>query len=72
MELLDDYNTYVLGTIGALTLAFFYFLLRSDPEAPVTYNVTPPAESQPGWTGEPLEELTLKVCLCGLYVFVRN
>ncbi|KAF2689379.1 ALDH-like protein [Lentithecium fluviatile CBS 122367] len=61
MEHLEGYNTYVLGAIGALTLGLFYILLRSDPEAPVPYNVTPPEQSQPGWKGEVLEEPSLKV-----------
>jgi delta 1-pyrroline-5-carboxylate dehydrogenase len=61
MERFEDYNAYVLGAIGALTLGLFYILLRSDPEAAVAYNVTPPEQSNPGWKGEVLEEPTLKV-----------
>jgi delta 1-pyrroline-5-carboxylate dehydrogenase len=64
MERLEDYNAYVVGIVGALTLSVFYLLLRSDPEAAVPYNVTPPQQSMPGWKGEVLEEPSLKVCHC--------
>lgn len=61
MEHLEEYNTYVLGAIGAVTLVAFYFLFRGDPEAAVPYNVTPPQQVKPGWKGEVLEEPSLKV-----------
>jgi delta 1-pyrroline-5-carboxylate dehydrogenase len=61
MEHLEDYSTFILGIIGVLTLYLFYVLLRNDPEAAVSYNVTPPEQSRPGWKGEVLEELCLKV-----------
>lgn len=61
MERLDDYNAYILGAIGAVTLFIFYILLKKDPEAPVPYNVTPPEQTKPGWKGEVLEEPSQKV-----------
>lgn len=61
MEHLDEYNKLVLGYVGILTVIVFYVLFRSDPEAAVPYNVTPPNETQPGWKGELLEEPSLKV-----------
>lgn len=61
MERFEDYNTYILGTIGAATIILFYFLLRSDPEAAVPYNVTPPEQIKPGWEGEVLEDPSMKV-----------
>jgi len=67
MERFEDYNTFVLGAIGALTLGLCYILLRSDPEAAVPYNVAPPEPSKPGWKGEVLEEPTLKVFTTALH-----
>jgi hypothetical protein len=61
MEHLDEYSKLALGAIGVLTAIVFYVLFRSDPEAAVPYNVTPPNEAQPGWKGEVLEEPSLKV-----------
>jgi hypothetical protein len=61
MERLEDYNVYILGIVGVVTLGLFYFLLRSDPGAAVPYDVTPPEQSKPGWKGEVLDEPTLKV-----------
>ena len=61
MEHLDEYSTYVLSAVGAATLYFLYLLLRTDAEAPVPYNVTPPEQAQPGWRGQVLQEPTLKV-----------
>ena len=60
MEQFDEYSSYVLGAVGAVTLCFLYLLLRTDAEAPVPYNVTPPEQAQPGWRGEVLQEPTLK------------
>ena len=61
MERLEDHNTYVLGAISAISLVFFYLLFRTDPEAAVPYEVTPPEQVKPGWKGEILEEPSLKV-----------
>ena len=61
MENLEDPNIYVLGAIGTVTLLVFYFLFRRDTEAAVDYVVQPPAQTRPGWKGEILEELSLKV-----------
>ena len=61
MDHLDEYSTYMLGTVGVLTLFFLYSLLRTCPEAPVPYNVAPPEQVQPGWRGQVLHEPTLKV-----------
>jgi len=60
MEQLEDYNTYILGAISLAVLFVSYYFLRTDPEASVPYNVAPPAEAQPGWKGEILEEPSLK------------
>ena len=61
MERLKDFNLLVLGAIGTATLFCFYLLLKKDHDAPVSYNVTPPTQIQPGWKGEILKEPTLKV-----------
>ncbi|KAF3052190.1 Meiotic Sister-Chromatid recombination aldehyde dehydrogenase [Didymella keratinophila] len=61
MEHLDEYSTLVLGAVSAATLLFLYLLLRTNPEAPVPYNVAPPEQAQPGWRGQILQEPTLKV-----------
>ncbi|ORX93281.1 Aldehyde/histidinol dehydrogenase, partial [Clohesyomyces aquaticus] len=61
MERLEDFNLLVLGAIGTATLFCLYLLLKKDYEAPVSYNVTPPTQIQPGWQGGILEEPTLKV-----------
>ena len=61
MEHLDEYSALVLGAVGAATLLFLYLLLRTNPEAPVPYNVAPPEQAQPGWRGQTLEEPALKV-----------
>ncbi|KAF2464915.1 ALDH-like protein [Lindgomyces ingoldianus] len=61
MENLEDLKAYVASAIGLLTLLFFYLVLRKDLEAPVPYDVAPPAQIQPGWRGEVLDEPSLKV-----------
>lgn len=61
MEHLEGSEAYVLGAVGAATLIVLYLLLRSNPEAPVPYNVTPPEQVKPGWKGEVLETPSLKV-----------
>ncbi|KAJ4297478.1 Meiotic Sister-Chromatid recombination aldehyde dehydrogenase [Kalmusia sp. IMI 367209] len=61
MERLEDYNPLLLYVIGVATLYLFYSLLRSDPEAAVPYHVTPPEQIKPGWKGEVLPELSMKV-----------
>jgi hypothetical protein len=61
MERFEDFNVLLLGAIGAVTSLCFYFLLRTNLEAPVPFHVTPPAQIQPGWKGEILNDLSLKV-----------
>ncbi|KAF2708341.1 aldehyde dehydrogenase [Pleomassaria siparia CBS 279.74] len=61
MERLEEYHSYILGAISLATLLVSYYFLRSDPEAGVPYNVEPPAQAQPGWKGEVLEEPSLKI-----------
>jgi hypothetical protein len=63
MEHFEDYNTYIAGVLGLLTLGLLYVLLRNDVEAAVLYNVIPPEQSRLGWKGEILEEPSLKVHL---------
>ncbi|KAF1358929.1 ALDH-like protein [Lizonia empirigonia] len=61
MEHLDEPRAFVLATVGAVTLWFLYWLLRTDAEAPVPYSVAPPEQAQPGWRGAVLEQPSLKV-----------
>ncbi|KAF9698151.1 hypothetical protein EKO04_003704 [Ascochyta lentis] len=61
MEHVNEHSSYVLGAVGAATLYFLYWLLRTDAEAPVPYSITPPEPAQPGWRGQVLDQPTLKV-----------
>ncbi|KAF1997864.1 aldehyde dehydrogenase [Amniculicola lignicola CBS 123094] len=61
MDRLEEYNLYVLGAIGAATVLLLYFLLRTDAEVAVPYNVAPPDQATPGWKGDVLEKPSLKV-----------
>lgn len=69
MERLVEYNPLLLYAIGLVTLSLFYLLFRNDAEAAVPYNVTPPEQIRPGWKGEVLDELTMKVGLLHNNVF---
>ncbi|KAF9738260.1 hypothetical protein PMIN06_001796 [Paraphaeosphaeria minitans] len=57
----EDHNPLLLYAVGVLTLYLFYRLFRNDPEAAVPYNVAPLEQVAPGWKGEALQELTIKV-----------
>ncbi|KAF2190439.1 aldehyde dehydrogenase [Zopfia rhizophila CBS 207.26] len=61
MDRSEDFNTYVFGGIGVLTLVFFYYVFRKDVETAVSYHVTPPEQAQPDWKGEILESPSLKI-----------
>ncbi|KAK7179239.1 aldehyde dehydrogenase [Paraphaeosphaeria sporulosa] len=61
MERFEDHNPLLLYAVGVVTLYLFYRLFRTDPEAAVTYNVAPPGQVAPGWKGEVLQELSMKV-----------
>ncbi|OAG05014.1 aldehyde dehydrogenase-like protein [Paraphaeosphaeria sporulosa] len=61
MERFEDHNPLLLYAVGVVTLYLFYRLFRIDPEAAVTYNVAPPGQVAPGWKGEVLQELSMKV-----------
>lgn len=61
MEHLDEPRAFVLAAVGAATLCFLYWLLRTHAEAPVSYIVAPPEQAQPSWRGAILEQPSLKV-----------
>lgn len=61
MKRFEEYNPLLLYAVGVATLSLFYLLFRSDPEAAVPYNVAPPEQVKPGWKGEVLEKLSMKV-----------
>jgi hypothetical protein len=64
MERLEDYNPLLIYAVGAVTLCLLYYVLGNDPEAAVPYNVAPPEQVKPGWEGEELQELSMKVISC--------
>lgn len=61
MQYYGEDNPILLYVVGLATLSLFYVLFRRDPEAAVPYNVTPPEEIAPGWKGEVLDNLSMKV-----------
>lgn len=61
MQHYEEYNPLLLYAVGLATSYLLYVLLRRDPEAPVPYHVTPPEQIRPGWKGEVLEDLSMKV-----------
>ncbi|KAF2872896.1 aldehyde dehydrogenase-like protein [Massariosphaeria phaeospora] len=61
MDRVQEYGTYLLGAIGAVSLLLFYSLFRADAQAAVPYEVSPPEQTKLGWKGEVLEEPSLKV-----------
>lgn len=61
MDRLEEYNPILLYAVGVASLYLLYTLLKSDPEAAVPYHVTPPEQIRPGWKGEVLKDLSMKV-----------
>lgn len=57
----NDFSYVLYGSLWVATLAFIWITCRADPEAPVTYTVEPPAQAEPGWKGDVLQEPSIKV-----------
>lgn len=58
----NDFSLVLYGSLWVMALVFIWITCRADPEAPVVYNVEPPAQAAPGWKGQVLEKPALKVC----------
>jgi hypothetical protein len=67
MDQFEDHNPLLLYAVSLVTLYLVYRLLRTDPEVAVPYNVTPPEQVAPGWKGEVLHELSMKVSSCKFF-----
>ncbi|KAH9864748.1 hypothetical protein IAQ61_008693 [Plenodomus lingam] len=48
----NDFSIALYGSLWVAALAFIWITCRADPEAPVKYDVEPPAQAEPGWKGE--------------------
>ncbi|KAF2017347.1 Aldedh-domain-containing protein [Aaosphaeria arxii CBS 175.79] len=61
LQELDLAQIFVAYGVGVVTLLVLYYLVKSDPEKAVPYNVTAPEQVKSGWKGEILKEPSLKV-----------
>lgn len=58
-----DVTRIIILLIGSLVFLYaLRYLLVSDPERAVDYEISIPEQCKPGWTGEALEEPSIKVC----------
>ncbi|KAL6705536.1 Meiotic Sister-Chromatid recombination aldehyde dehydrogenase [Coniothyrium glycines] len=57
----NDFSVVLYGLLWIGSLAFIWLTCRADPEAPVKYEVEPPEQAKPAWTGQVLESPSLKV-----------
>lgn len=64
MDRLEDHNPLLLYAVSLATLYLIYHFLKTDPEVAIPYNVVPPEQVAPGWKGEVLHELSMKVSSC--------
>lgn len=51
-----------LVSTSLVLIVFRYTVLNNEDERPVTFKVPVPEQCSPGWTGEILDEPSIKVC----------